>query len=115
MKKFALFAFNGDPLCFVHVLLNALDLNEKGFEVKLIIEGSAVTLIGPLANEDHPLHKLYQGCIEKGLLDCVCQACSHKLGTLEEAKRQGLPICHDMSGHPGMGGYIDKGFEIITF
>ena len=26
MKKVALFAFNGDSMCFIHVLLNALDL-----------------------------------------------------------------------------------------
>jgi hypothetical protein len=32
MKKLALFAFNGDSLCFVHVLLNAVDLREKGMK-----------------------------------------------------------------------------------
>jgi hypothetical protein len=30
MEKVALFAFKGEPLCFVHVLLNALDMKEKG-------------------------------------------------------------------------------------
>jgi hypothetical protein len=29
MKKIALFVFNGDPMCFIHVLLNALDMEEK--------------------------------------------------------------------------------------
>ena len=29
MKKIALFVFNGDPMCFIHVLLNALDLDSK--------------------------------------------------------------------------------------
>ena len=32
MKKVALFAFNGELMCFVHVLLNALDMKEKGYE-----------------------------------------------------------------------------------
>jgi len=36
-KKIALFAFNGKAMCFVHVLLNALDMNEKGYDVKVII------------------------------------------------------------------------------
>ncbi len=115
MKKIALFAFNGDPLCFVHVLLNALDMDEKGVIVKVIIEGSAVTLIGPLAQEDHTFHHLYQSCLDKGLIDCVCQACSYKLGSLEEAKRQNLRLCHDMSGHPSMSSYLQQGFEVITF
>lgn len=26
MQKVALFVFNGDPRCFIHVLLNALEL-----------------------------------------------------------------------------------------
>jgi hypothetical protein len=33
MEKMALFAFNGDLLFFVHVLLNAIDLNENGHDV----------------------------------------------------------------------------------
>ncbi len=45
MKKLALFAFNGDPMCFIHILLNALDMKEKGFDGKIIIEGSATKLI----------------------------------------------------------------------
>lgn len=28
-------------MCFVHVLLNALDMQERGYEVKVILEGSA--------------------------------------------------------------------------
>jgi hypothetical protein len=33
MKKVALFAFNGEPMCFVHVLLNALDMKEKDYKL----------------------------------------------------------------------------------
>ena len=29
MRKFALFAFEGEEMCFNHVLLNALDLDSK--------------------------------------------------------------------------------------
>ncbi len=39
MAKFALFVFNGDPMCFVHVLLNAFDMKEKGHESAIVIEG----------------------------------------------------------------------------
>ena len=45
MKKIALFVFNGDPMCFIHVLLNALDMKGKGDEAKIIIEGASVKLI----------------------------------------------------------------------
>jgi len=91
MKKFALFVFNGDPMCFIHVLLNALDMKEKA------------------------LHKLWEKVKEAGLVDGVCKACSNKLGTLEAAKEQGLTLLDEMSGHPSMARYLDEGFEIISF
>jgi len=31
--KVALFAFRKEPMCFIHVLLNALQLNNFGYEV----------------------------------------------------------------------------------
>jgi len=37
------------------------------------------------------------------------------MGTLEAVKAQGLTLLDDMSGHPGMMRYREKGFEIITF
>ena len=40
-KKVAIFAFNGETMCFAHALLNALDMKEKGYDIKLVIEGSA--------------------------------------------------------------------------
>jgi hypothetical protein len=53
--------------------------------------------------------------LEVGLVEGVCKACSTKLGTLEAAKEQDLSLLDDMSGHPGMAAYRDKGYEIITF
>ena len=42
MKKMVIFAFRGDPMCFVHVLLNGLDIANRGKEGKIVIEGDAV-------------------------------------------------------------------------
>jgi len=115
MNKFALFVFNGDPMCFIHVLLNALDIRSKGHEVKIIIEGSSVKLVPELVKPENPLHGLWKKSLEAGLIEGVCKACSGKLGTLEAAKEQGLTLLDHMSGHPGMASYRDKGYEIITF
>jgi hypothetical protein len=115
MKKIAMFVFNGDPMCFIHVLLNALDMQAKGYEPKVIIEGAAVGLIPELVKTNNPLNGLWQKNLTAGLIEGVCKACSTKLGTLEAAKEQGLTLLDDMSGHPGMAGYRDQGFEIITF
>jgi hypothetical protein len=115
MKKFALFVFNGDPMCFIHVLLNALDMKTKGDEAKIIIEGASVKMIPELVKSGNPLNGLWKKNLEAGLVEGVCKACSSKLGTLEAAKEQGLTLLDDMSGHPGMSAYRDKGYEIITF
>ena len=115
MKKIVLFAFNGDFMCFIHVLLNGLNMKEKGHEVKIVIEGSATRLIPELDKKDNPMYALFQKAKNSDLIDGVCKACSHKMGTLEAAGEQGFKLLDDMNGHPGMAGYIDKGFEVITF
>jgi hypothetical protein len=115
VEKIALFAFNGDPMCFIHVLLNALDFSAKDYEVKLVIEGSATKLIPELDEENHPLHNLYKKVKEQVLLAGACKACSQKMGTLQAAKNQGLHILEDMSGHPSIESFIEQGYKIITF
>ena len=115
MKKVALLAYNGELMCFAHVLLYALDFDKKGYEVKVVIEGSATKLITELAKADAPFAHIYNQVKEKGLLSCICQACSQKMGTYDEAKRQGITIVGDMQGHPSIDSFLADGYEIISF
>ena len=112
--KVAIFAFRGEPVCFMHALLNAIDMRSFGYDVKLVIEGEATRLLGETEADEAPFSRLYHKVKEEGILDCVCKACSTKMGTLEEAERQGLPICSEMSGHPSMARYIDAGYQVIV-
>ena len=48
-------------------------------------------------------------------MDGICKGCAHKMGTVDEAVRQGLTLLDDMSGHPSMSRYIEQGFEVISF
>jgi hypothetical protein len=102
MKKMALFAFNGDFICFVHVLLNAIDMKEKGSEAKIVFEGLATKLIPELVKDGNPMYALYQKAKELGLTAGVCRACSKTMGVLDAVKSEGLPLLDDMKGHPGM-------------
>ena len=115
MKKKALFVFNGDPVCFIHVLLNGLDMTAKGMQARIVVEGAATALLPKLAEPQHPLHKLWEQAKAEGIVAGVCKGCAQKMGTLDEAVRQKLPLLADMSGHPSMSLYIEDGFEIITF
>jgi hypothetical protein len=115
MIKTALVAFNGEPMCFVHVLLNALDQKAGGFDVAVVIEGSATKLIPELIKADNPMHELFQKVRDQGLIAAVCRACSAKMGVLDTVRAEGLPLGEDMNGHPGLGRYVRDGYQVITF
>jgi hypothetical protein len=115
MNKVALFVFNGDPMCFIHVLLNALEMAAKGEEVKIVIEGASTKLLPDLLKKENPLHGLWEKVKEKGLVAGVCKACSNKTGTIESAKEQGLALLDEMQGHPSILRYQKEGCSVITF
>ncbi|AIG97088.1 MULTISPECIES: hypothetical protein [Archaeoglobus] len=43
-KKLAIFLFNDDEMCMLHAFLYLRELNERGYEAKLIIEGKATVI-----------------------------------------------------------------------
>lgn len=114
-EKIVLFVFRGDPMCFIHVLLNAIDLHERGCEGLIVIEGEAVKLVPEMSEPAHFLWAQYQKAKELGLITAVCKACSTKLGVAEAVEREGLPLVGDMFGHPSMGDFLEKGYRINTF
>lgn len=115
MKKILLVAFQGQPMCFIHVLLNGLEMKAAGHECKIIVEGEATTLIPEVSKQEHFLHGLFNQVKEADLIEGVCRACSMKMQVLEHIEKTELPVLDDMSGHPGMAKYIEDGFEIINF
>lgn len=113
--KKVIFAFRGDPLCFVHVLLNGLDLHERGLGGEIVIEGEAIGLIPEMAKSGHFLHALYEKAKQRNIIAGACRACATKLKMTEAVEQEGLVQLDDMSGHPAMGSYIERGYEVITF
>ncbi len=115
MQKIVFFAFRDNPLCFIHVLLNALDMDEKGLEGKIVLEGEAVTLVPIMADASHFLHPLYTKAKEKGLLLGACKACSAKLQVTEAVSKENIPLIGTMAGHPAMSDFIAQGYTLLTF
>jgi hypothetical protein len=111
VDNYVIFAFNGNPTCFIHVLLNALDMQNEGIETKVIIEGEAVKLIREMDTTVNPFYLMAK---EKGLIDGICKACSAKMGVLEFNETVGIPLVGDMSGHPPIAAYVKKGCQVIT-
>ena len=102
-------------MCFIHVLLNALEMKTDGYEAKIIIEGAATKLIPQLMKNENPLHQLWEKAIAADLVEGVCMACANKMGVLAAAKEQKLALLNNMSGHPSIAEYRQKRFKIITF
>ncbi|NCD22368.1 MAG: cytoplasmic protein [Spartobacteria bacterium] len=115
MTQYALFVFNGDPMCFIHVLLNALDMQARGQGAKIVLEGAATKLVPALYEEGHALHGLWKKCLAAGLVEGVCLACATKLGTRAAAEEKGLRLLDEMAGHPSIAAYRAAGCEVITF
>ena len=63
MQKVVLFVFNGDPMCFIHVLLNALDMKARAMDCRVVVEGAATQLIPGLAAQD----EVPELALERGL------------------------------------------------
>jgi hypothetical protein len=115
MHKVAMFVFNGSPMCFVHVLLNALDMHDRGDAVQIVMEGEATQLVAELAKPDNWLHTLWEKAWDKNLVAGACKACAQKLGARPSIEAHGLKLLDDMSGHPGMAAFRAQGYEIMTF
>jgi len=115
MQKAVLFAFRDDPMCFIHVLLTALDMKARGFEAGIVLEGAATQLVTVLGAAQHPMHALYTKVKAQGLFHGACRACSLKMGVLEQVEAAGLTLLDDMNGHPGMAGYMERGYTVLTF
>lgn len=115
LNKAVLFAFRGDPTCFIHVLLNGLDLHEKGRGGEIILEGEAVTLVEQISAPGHFLSALYEKAMAAGIIIGACKACAAKLGATQAIEAAGIPLVGEMSGHPAMAPYLEKGFQVITF
>ena len=113
--KKVIFAFRGDSMCFIHVLLNGIDLRERGLGGEIVMEGEAITLLPEIRQQGHPLYSLYQKAREMGIFAGACKACSAKLKMTEVVEQEGLEKLGDMTGHPAMAGYIENGYDIITF
>ena len=111
MEKFLFYGMTGEKMCFQHILLNALDLNADGKEVKIIFEGESVKLVSVLEKENNPL---YTKAKDLGLIAGICLACSNALGVLEANKATGLPMLDDMNAHAGMKRFINDGYSVIS-
>lgn len=113
MEKVVFFVFRDEELCFIHVLLYALDYAASGKVFRIVFEGRATRLVPLLAAEDHPLHGLYAKVKAQGSIAGACRACSAKMGVLQDVEKEGIPLLDDMNGHPGVRRFFEEGYTVL--
>lgn len=101
-------------MCFVHVLLNAIDLHERGGEGLIVME-EAVKLIPEMSQPGHFLSQFYQ---KASYLNLIVGACRSGVDQAESCQR-------DQSGRYSVDRgdvrssvdreYIEQGYRVITF
>lgn len=111
MKKYLFLAFQGKQMCFMHLLLYAVELHEKGMVAKIIMEGEATKLIKELEENEN---KIYLKAKELNLFESICKACSAKMGVLEFNETVNIPIKGELNGHPSIHPYLEEGYQVIT-
>ena len=111
MEKILFYGMTGEKTCFLHILLNAIDLSGAGADVKVIFEGASVKVAAAFEKEKNPL---YQKAKEQDLIAGVCEACSKMMGVYEANRESGLVMLKDMSGHAGMKPYIKDGYLVVS-
>lgn len=111
MKKVLFYGMTGEKMCFQHVLMNALDLHQAGYDVKVVFEGASVKLVSKFEEEKNPL---YLKAKDAGLLAGICLACSKVMDVYEENLKSGLPMLEDMNGHAGMKPYLEEGYAVVS-
>ena len=110
-EKLVFFAFEGEKMCFTHLLINAIDMHEKGMDVKIVIEGKATKLTKEFLEEGNSVLKK---TIDLGIIDSVCKACSNQMGVLEYFEENtDFVINGDLNGHPPMEPFIKNGYELV--
>lgn len=106
------FSFEGERMCFMHVLLNAIDLHEKGVRSRLVLEGASTKFVKELIEEGNPVFKKV---MDLDLIDSVCKACANQMGVLDYIiEKTDLTLNGEMGGHPPMATYILEGYEVIV-
>jgi Asp/Glu/hydantoin racemase len=114
MTKVVFFVFRPDPMCFMHAILNAIDLEENGMWGEIVIEGEATQLIPEVSLPDHFLNSIYLQAKQRGMIYGACLACSTKMGVADAIAAEDIPLIGAMSGHPAMATFIKQEYTVIT-
>jgi hypothetical protein len=111
MKKILFVVWTDNKGIFTHIMMNVLDLNNKGNEVGVVFESEGCKLV---LHYDENKNDKFEKLKELKLIASVCKACAQGMGALESAEKQNLPIHDEMWGHTPLEKWIAQGYELVS-
>ncbi len=118
-RKLLFVVFTDEPCKLNHAFMQALDLEARGHQVRLLLEGAGTRC---LAEREGRFGELFAAARERGLLAGACRTAAGGCSTGDPARdvvsaaaEQGVPLLDDMDGHASLGPYVAEGFEIVVF
>lgn len=121
-KRKLLFMVFTDEACKQnHAFMYALECDEKGHQVRIILEVPATACVNRLA-KGGKFSELFKQAKEAGLIEGVCKTASGGCSTEEKArnvantaKKEGLKLISDLDCHAGINRFVSVGYQVIIF
>ena len=111
MTKILFVVWTANKGIFTHIMMNLLDMNEKGHEVGLVFESEGCKLI----TEYHEnKNDKFENIKDLKLIASVCKVCAKSMGAFELAEEQGMPIHDDLFGHTPLEKWVSQGYQIVS-
>jgi len=77
------------------------------------VDGAGVTFVPVLEDEGHDAHPMYQAI--KPVIDGVCKFFCKAFGVINEVRKTGVKLLDDFDDLPSLRGYMEDGYQIVTF
>lgn len=101
-----------------NALATAFDYKERGGDVTVLFNGTGTRWIAELANEEHPVHGLFEAV--KDVIAGVSCGCADVFGSAEEVEASGFDYLTDNAvpgtrGLPSLYQLAADGYSVLTF
>lgn len=78
-----------------------------------MFDGVGTRWVPKLVNGGGPMSKIYRAV--EDAVDGACAFCASAFGVKDTVQGTGVKLRSDYEGHPSPAGYLEYGYEIVTF
>jgi hypothetical protein len=118
-RKILFIVFTNETCKRNHAFMYALDLERRGYTVRILLEGESTRCLADLEGR---FKELFEAAVERKIVAGACGTAARGCSTGDAARDVStvaaclkVSLLDDMDGHAGIDRYIADGFEIVVF